>query len=146
MVSSRAKRVTKGEQRAALRMLLLVSLPIVVGWIVLWTLPPHEHDIYPPCPWFALTDSYCPGCGSLRGLSAVVNGDMLGLVRNNALAAVSAPFLLYAYLGLALRGTFAYALPRWTVSKWGTYIILAVVVVFWIVRNYLTELAPCALR
>jgi len=146
MFLSRARRVTKGEQRVALRTLLPVSLLILVGWILLWTLPPHEHDIYPPCPWFALTDSYCPGCGSLRGLSAVVNGDVLGLVRNNALAAVSSPFLLYAYLALALKGTFAYQLPRWTSSKWGAYIILAAVVAFGLVRNYVPALAPGALR
>ncbi len=146
MIHSRARRVTKGEQRVALWTLLSVTLLILGGWILLWTLPPQEHDIYPPCPWFALTDSYCPGCGSLRGLSAVVNGDVLGLVRNNALAAVSSPFLFYAYLALVLRGAFAYQLPRWTSSKWGAYIIIVAVVVFGIARNYVPALAPCVLR
>ena len=145
MLDSRPEGLSQEERRAARRLLLMISLPVLGVGAVLWFLPPHEYRIYPPCPWFALTDSYCPGCGSGRGLSAVLRGDALGLLRNNLMAGLCAPFLAYAYLRLLVRGALAYELPRLRLPDWGAYSLVVLIIAFGVARNFVPALAPCSL-
>ncbi|MEV7086521.1 DUF2752 domain-containing protein [Streptomyces sp. NPDC093085] len=49
---------------------------------------PNESGHYPPCPLYALTGLYCPGCGGLRGAHALAHGDLAGSLGDNALAVV----------------------------------------------------------
>lgn len=56
---------------------------------------PNEPGHYPVCPLYLLTGLYCPGCGGLRSAHALVHGDVLTALRDNA-AAVA------AYLGCAV--------------------------------------------
>ncbi|MFC3346340.1 DUF2752 domain-containing protein [Streptomyces echinoruber] len=47
---------------------------------------PNQPGHYPVCPLLRYTGLYCPGCGGLRSAHAVVHGDLLTAVRDNALA------------------------------------------------------------
>lgn len=38
-----------------------------------------------PCPFFSLTGYLCPGCGSTRGMSRLLSGDVEGCFRYNPL-------------------------------------------------------------
>ncbi|MGW1165046.1 DUF2752 domain-containing protein [Streptomyces sp. NPDC001153] len=46
---------------------------------------PNEPGHYPVCPLYRLTGLYCPGCGGLRSAHALVHGDLLTALRDNAL-------------------------------------------------------------
>ena len=39
---------------------------------------PHASGSWGFCPWLALTGLYCPGCGGLRAVNDLTNGDLLG--------------------------------------------------------------------
>ncbi|GAA2428950.1 DUF2752 domain-containing protein [Streptomyces glaucus] len=56
---------------------------------------PHEPGHYPACPLLRYTGLYCPGCGGLRSAHAVVHGDLLAALRDNAAAVAG-------YLGFAV--------------------------------------------
>lgn len=96
---------------------------------------PHERGSWGFCPSAAL-GFYCPGCGGLRAVNDVTNGDLLSAASSNLLFMVVAPFLV---LGLAV----------WTIDRWQGrrryvewlryqgvgYAALTFVVLFSVVRN-----------
>jgi hypothetical protein len=96
---------------------------------------PNEPGLYPLCPFRALTGWDCPGCGTLRALHALTQGDLARAADHNVLLLAVLPFL-------------AWRLVRWTRTRWSgatrpsglapplvLYALLVVIVVFWVVRN-----------
>ncbi|MFK4147542.1 DUF2752 domain-containing protein [Streptomyces sp. NPDC004065] len=57
---------------------------------------PNRPGHYPVCPLLRFAGIYCPGCGGLRGAHALVHGDLLAALRDNALAVGG--YLLFAVL------------------------------------------------
>jgi hypothetical protein len=55
---------------------------------------PNEPGHYPACPLLQYTGIYCPGCGGLRSAHAVVHGDLLAALQDNAMAVVG--YVLFA--------------------------------------------------
>ena len=64
----------------------------VVG--VLFFFNPDAGEL-PGCPFFRLTNWYCPGCGTARALHALLHGDFTGFLTRNRLLA---PALCYLAL------------------------------------------------
>lgn len=57
----------------------------------------------PPCPFYALTGIWCPGCGSTRCLHALVNGDLSQAMAMNPLLVISIiPMVIMALHGAGL--------------------------------------------
>lgn len=54
---------------------------------------PGRPGHYPVCPLYRFTGLYCPGCGGLRGAHALVHGDLLTALRDNAPAVAGYPVL-----------------------------------------------------
>ena len=46
---------------------------------------PSTHEFYPVCLLHALTGLNCPGCGATRALYALLHGNFLLALKNNAL-------------------------------------------------------------
>lgn len=65
---------------------------------------PNQPGHYPTCPFLALTGHFCPGCGSLRAMHALTNGDLAGAVGLNVLAVASLPVLAVIWLRWVRRG------------------------------------------
>ena len=118
----------------------------IAGLAVLYAVDPRNPGSYPVCPFLGLTGCYCPGCGTLRALHRLMFGDVSGALGYNALTVMSLPFVAYSLAAGALR---AYGLPSprliFLRSRW-IWALLAVVVMFWALRNIpvgpLTALAP----
>lgn len=118
-----------------------VAAPVVtIGGLGLLTVAlhlrdPHSHGSWGLCPSAAL-GIYCPGCGGLRAVNDLTNGDLGGAASSNLAFVVALPFLV---LGLGLwtlgrwRGT-SYALPMSVVRPlaWGSLVLL---LVFTVLRN-----------
>lgn len=95
---------------------------------------PNEPGHYPTCPFLATTGFYCPGCGTLRAVHALVRGDLsTALARNPAavLALVVGTILWARAIGLELRGrSSTLPWPRWI--QWALPIVVAG---YWVLRN-----------
>lgn len=107
---------------------------------------PEEPGFFPPCPFFTLTGLHCPGCGTLRGLHQLLNGNMVAALGYNPYSMIAMPFIAYAFLGAVLWSAWGKRLPTVFVHPaliWG---LLAAVLAFWILRNVpvfpFTVLAP----
>jgi hypothetical protein len=119
-----------------------ITPPLVLGGgIMLASIALHFHDPHRSgswgyCPWFLLTGTYCPGCGGLRAVNDLTNGDLAAAASSNLAFVVSIPFLVLLWgrsLLLRWRGE-RKPLPRGFVRT-ASVVALALIVVFAVVRN-----------
>jgi len=65
------------------------------GLVLLRVFDPARSGIFPPCPVHYLTGLYCPGCGSLRAIHALLHGDLRQALAMNSLTVILLPFIGY---------------------------------------------------
>ncbi|MBR6580673.1 MAG: DUF2752 domain-containing protein [Ruminococcus sp.] len=93
------------------------------------------------CMLYTLTGILCPGCGNTRSARAILNGDFLLAVRNNA----SLPFIalvticFYIELAADIFGKNIKILPR---KPWIWFVIAGLFIVYFIARNFIPAIAP----
>jgi hypothetical protein len=117
-------------------------LCLIIGSILyLYFLQQVESKFILYCPFHLLTGLYCPGCGSLRGLHSILNGNFLAALHYNALMVFSLPFIIYSYKEISGK-----ELKRIFVKPVFIWLLLVLVLLFWIIRNIpvypFTVLAP----
>ncbi len=104
---------------------------------------PHTSGSWGFCPWLVLTGSYCPGCGGLRAVNDLSNGDLVGAASSNLVFVLAIPLLALFWVGWtrrAWRGDEAHADGRARpVARDRTVLWVAVfslvMVVFTVLRN-----------
>jgi hypothetical protein len=96
---------------------------------------PNDAGAYPLCPFRALTGWDCPGCGALRGLRALVGGDVAVAVDQNLLLVAAVPFLLWRWFSWTRSRVRAEPSTGWAVPAPVLYTLLAITCVFWVLRN-----------
>ena len=116
---------------------LVVAL-LGVGAGVLWLINPTTTSGLPACPWWSMTGTYCPGCGSTRALHQLLHGNPLAALGLNPLMMLTLPFLGYWLLRYLLAG-WHLAIPEIRLRAGVIYAFAAGVVVFWILRNIPVE-------
>jgi hypothetical protein len=91
---------------------------------------PHRPGfLFPACPFRALTGWNCPGCGGLRMLHDVLNGDLAAAVVDNVFALVGLPLLLAWLVVRWRRGQSLMPMPA--------IVVIAVAAVTWTVARNL---------
>ena len=98
---------------------------------------PHSAGSWGTCPWLALTGFYCPGCGSLRAVHDLTNGDVVAAAGSNLIFVLMVPLLILWWVSWSRR-SWSGSGPSAVVSRHsGLYIALAaaVMVAFGVLRN-----------
>src|SRR3954449_7666280 len=73
----------------------LVTAGLVGGLTVALHLrDPHSSGSWGYCPFYALTGLYCPGCGGLRAVNDLGNGDLLGAASSNVVFVALIPVVV----------------------------------------------------
>lgn len=114
----------------------IVLIAIILGIVVYYTFDPSKV-LFPRCPFYALTGLKCPGCGTQRAIHQLLHLNIGEAVRYNAFMVFSIPllvFLITADVGKT-RWPKLYLLSRNPVLSWS---ILAVVLLWWLLRNLLS--------
>jgi hypothetical protein len=116
--------------------LTLVGLSVMFLLSFVWR-PPDEPTLI-LCPFRALTEWLCPGCGMTRAFCALGHGELLRAVRFNALSPFLYLALMLVWVGAAatvfrLRRVQALVL-RLRPNMAGGFALLALVLVWWVVR------------
>lgn len=110
-------------------------LTLAFAGAYLFIFEPGKSGFFPVCPFRALTGFACPGCGSTRGMHALVHGDVVSAFKFNPLLILSLPFLLYAFVRFtndAIQGRQPKGNRLDVKYIWA---IFGVVLFFWIFRN-----------
>jgi hypothetical protein len=117
---------------------------LILALYIFWN--PSDSNLFPKCPFYALTGIYCPGCGSQRAAHQILNGHIIEGLRHNYLIGLLAIVLLYQGFIYIMNDLLNKHIPNVLHKSKVTLGILIVVILFWIFRNiYLfpfTELAP----
>lgn len=115
-------------------LLVIAGLVMLVLGFIYYALDPSTSDAFPRCSFLSLTGYKCPGCGSQRAVHALLNGDVAGAFRYNALLMIAVP-----WMGLCLfaesrrtRNPRLYARLNPELLMW---LLLAAVLIWWILRN-----------
>lgn len=107
---------------------------LAVATLALHVRDPHVRGSWGFCP-LALLGISCPGCGSLRAVHDLTNGDIAAAASSNLLLLVAVPFVVVALGGWTLDAWTGrqrvFTLPPWPWVVVGG----AAVVVFTVARN-----------
>ncbi|MEU4403201.1 DUF2752 domain-containing protein [Streptosporangium sp. NPDC023963] len=129
----------RGARATALLAPLGVALAAGAAVAFVGAVDPGEPGHYPICPFLMLTGLYCPGCGGLRTVYALVHGDPVAALGLNPFVALMIPVLVVLWGRWTLRawsgGTSRGAPAGRSVHPAYVWSLLALMVVFWIVRN-----------
>ena len=114
---------------------LVSAAAAIFASVVVRQIDPSGTNIFPVCPFHAMTGLNCPGCGATRGMHALLNGDILGALHFNALLLVFVPLMIYGIAALALYGIRGRGLPAPRFAEQGTWGFLVLVIAFGVLRN-----------
>jgi hypothetical protein len=73
---------------------MLLAGGVLVTSLLLHLRDPHQGGSYAYCPWLLLTGTYCPGCGGLRAVNDLTDGDIAAAASSNLLFVASLPALV----------------------------------------------------
>jgi hypothetical protein len=108
---------------------LLTGVVVLAG--LLYIFDPAVCKLFPPCPFYAITGFYCPGCGSQRALHDILHLNLAGAIANNLLVIPAIIIIIYHLLYLTIKPKHQNIL-YYNSTPW---IILGIIIVFWILRN-----------
>jgi hypothetical protein len=120
--------------RGQLVLVAFVALA-TTGAVLLRLFDPAHSLLFPPCPLRYFTGLYCPGCGSLRAIHALLHGDLRQAVAMNLLTVILLPFIGYGLGSEVYRGFRARPLPGTMLPASWIRALFAVIVLFGIARN-----------
>lgn len=121
-------------RRWSWRAAALVALAIAACGVILLFFNPSQYGFYPVCHFYLTTGLTCTGCGSLRALHQLLNGNIIEALRLNAL------FVIGLSAGVCVAARFAWATIRRQPfrlalrTSW-VWTFLAVALAFTVVRN-----------
>ncbi|WP_201774457.1 DUF2752 domain-containing protein [Demequina sediminicola] len=114
--------------------------PLVVGagaaaaaWYVS-DVDPNEPGHYPTCPSLWLTGLYCPGCGSLRAIHHLGNGELAAAWAMNPLAVIVIPWLVWRWVRWIWQAT-GHRVSRRLAPAWAIYALFGAVCLYAVLRN-----------
>ncbi len=128
-------------KRVALK--IIIAVVVIIALVCLYkTFSPSEVGIFPRCPTKLVFGIECPGCGSQRAIHHLLNFEIAEAIQMNILVVLSIPYLIiWSCFAIYFRSTDN---PTDRVLKWrkrlfsttALYILLAIIVIFTIVRNF----------
>jgi uncharacterized protein DUF2752 len=119
---------------SAVRAPLAAALAALAATTYVATVDPNHAGHYPTCPFLYVTGYACPGCGSLRAVHDLATGQPLEALHRNPLTLLAIPFVITMWF-LWLRRSATGRGRRWVAPAWLLWSLLALVLVFWLVRN-----------
>ena len=99
------------------------------------------HFTLPECLTYKIFGIYCPGCGMTRSVVALLQGDILLSLRQNAFIIAGILILILLYLRFVLI-VFDKSIRRIKCTDKVIYILLTVAAVYSILRNFIPAIAP----
>ena len=108
---------------------------LATGLVLLRIYNPATSTLFPPCPVHFLTGWYCPGCGSLRAIHQLLQGNLRAAWAMNPLSMLLFPFLVYGLAREATSYLRGQPSPQFAVPGAWIRALCALIVLFGIVRN-----------
>ncbi len=95
---------------------------------------PNEPGSWLTCPYLATTGFVCPGCGTLRAVHALTQGDVATAWARNPGLLVAGALLVLVWLATVRRAWLGVP-RRWTPGPRLLALLPVLVVAYWVLRN-----------
>ncbi len=102
---------------------------------LLFRFSPQNYSFYPPCPFYALTNHFCPGCGATRALAELLHGHILSALQFNAAVTLLLPVLLYYFARVYWTAVRQNRVDWPPIPQWSWQTVLAMVALFGVARD-----------
>ncbi len=119
------------------RLWIWIAVAVVVAGMItlVYFFDPARYSFYLPCPFYALTGLYCPGCGSGRAVHQILHGNFVKALTLNPLLILTLPLIAYLFAGELLQAIPAFRGRPRPLPGWFVWTILVVILTYWVVRN-----------
>lgn len=116
--------------------LAMVVLALIAAGIaaLVFSFNPTTHNFYPVCQFHRLTGLNCPGCGMTRALYALLHGDVVTALHDNALLVISMVVVPARGVWVAAKNSGGQAAVKLLPGQY-LWPLLFVVLLFTILRN-----------
>lgn len=108
--------------------------------------PSVVSELFPKCPFYSITNLYCPGCGSQRAVHQILNGHIITGLRHNYLIGLLVVVQGYQLLVFLTHHYTDRIIVNVLHNPRTTKAILFIILLFWFFRNLdiypFSELAP----
>jgi hypothetical protein len=126
---------------------LLAGIVLASLGIIYLIFDPALYPFFPRCPFYVCTGHYCPGCGSQRALHQIFRGNIIQAAGLNLLAVLYLPLIVAYYVtSIKINSSWHQFIVRLINKRWFIFTTLAIVLLFFVVRNTGTvigkQLAP----
>jgi hypothetical protein len=122
-----------GSSSFRLALILLAVIALVLAALV-YFFNPATHGFFPVCQFHRLTGLNCPGCGMTRGLYALLHGDLITALHDNALLVLALPAALARGLWLAVKKSRGQPVASFLPGKY-LWVLLFIALAFTVLRN-----------
>lgn len=127
--------------KTALKILIILS-PVILFVLAYFGAKFFDaHDSQPTCFTLRLFGFYCPACGMTRSVIALMNGDILLSIRQNAMVIVFILLYVVFYIWYILK-LFNVKFYLFLQNEWFWYILITVWFIYGISRNFIPLIAP----
>lgn len=130
------------------KIILIIGIVVVLISVLslYFFIDPSRTSFFPKCPFFNFTGLYCPGCGSQRAIHHFLQGNIITGIRHNYLILLLGLVLVYQAILFLLNKFGSKIYSNLLHKSKMTKTILALVIIFWVLRNIpiapFSELAP----
>ena len=116
--------------------LLINIIFLLSALIVLSLFNPVNNNFYPLCIFKSLTGLQCGGCGSLRGIHQLLNGNYVSALYYNPVTFLfTLPLLAQSLIQSSLPKSLQERIPNYFSSSKRTYFFIVVLIGYGIIRN-----------
>jgi hypothetical protein len=122
------------DRERRVRLPLAVLGGTAIGALVVHTLDPNQAGNYPTCPFLAATGFYCPGCGTLRALHAITDGDLATALQRNPATVLTLAFLVPCFV-VWTRRLWRGRQRTWAAPAWLIWMLFWGILAYWALRN-----------
>ena len=114
---------------------LLGAVAVACGYV--GVVDPNDPGHYPVCPLRQATGLWCPGCGGLRCVHALVHGDLPAALHANLLAVAAFAACAVLWVRWTVRAVAGWSCGRrpGRVSRQVPWVLVVLVAVFTVTRN-----------
>ena len=137
MKSSRNSKMSDAQSNSSHRTVIgiLLFITLVLIGAIFFFFDPTRSGFYPLCLFHKVTGLNCPGCGGLRALHQLTHGNFVTAFHCNPLLMVLLPFITFITLRWLIRGREAFVGNPVLFRPAALWILLAVTLVFTVLRN-----------
>ena len=112
-----------------------IWLTLAAGAAYVFIFEPGRTGFFPACLFRVLTGFACPGCGSTRGLHALLHGDVITAFKFNPFMVLALPFLFYVLVRHTNAVMRDRPINRNRLGAKYIWMLFFVILGFWIFRN-----------